>query len=35
MMNGNSLPKNSISSGIESLASLIKGFPVGDNAVWE
>ena len=35
MMNGNYLPKNRISSGVESLDSLIEGFSVGDNVVWE
>jgi transcriptional regulator with XRE-family HTH domain len=35
MTNGNSLPKNKISSGVESLDSLIDGFSVGDNVVWE
>jgi len=34
-MNGKSLPKSRISSGVDSLDSLIDGFSVGDNVVWE
>ncbi|OGW32903.1 MAG: hypothetical protein A2X58_03215 [Nitrospirae bacterium GWC2_56_14] len=35
MMNGSSLPKNKISSGVAGLDTLIDGFSVGDNVVWE
>ncbi len=35
MTNGNQLPKNTISSGVESLDTLIDGFSIGDNVVWE
>ena len=35
MTNGSPLPKNKISSGISSLDTLIDGFSVGDNVVWE
>ncbi len=32
---GNQSPINKISSGVESLDSLINGFSIGDNVVWE
>jgi transcriptional regulator with XRE-family HTH domain/KaiC/GvpD/RAD55 family RecA-like ATPase len=35
MINGSSLPKNRISSGIHSLDNLIDSFSIGDNVVWE
>ena len=35
MMNGSPLPKNKISSGVAGLDTLIDGFSVGDNVVWE
>jgi len=35
MTNGSPLPKHKISSGISSLDTLIDGFSVGDNVVWE
>lgn len=35
MTNGSPLPTNKISSGVNSLDSLIDGFSVGDNVVWE
>lgn len=35
MTNGSPLPTNNISSGVNSLDSLIDGFSVGDNVVWE
>jgi transcriptional regulator with XRE-family HTH domain len=35
MKNGNSLPKGTISSGIDSLDVLIDRFSIGDNVVWE
>ncbi len=34
-MNGSLLPKNKISAGIASLDTLIEGFSIGDNVVWE
>jgi len=35
MTNGSPIPKNKISSGVASLDTLINGFSVGDNVVWE
>jgi transcriptional regulator with XRE-family HTH domain len=35
MPNGQPLPKESISSGIDSLDALISAIPIGDNVVWE
>lgn len=35
MTNGSPIPKNKISSGVASLDTLIDGFSVGDNVVWE
>ncbi len=35
MTNGSLLPKNYISSGVAGLDSLIDGFSIGDNVVWE
>lgn len=35
MTNGNPLSKNKISAGVASLDSLIEGFSIGDNVVWE
>ncbi len=35
MTNGSTLPKNNISSGVKSLDTLIDGFSIGDNVVWE
>lgn len=35
MTNGSTLPNNKISSGVSSLDTLIDGFSVGDNVVWE
>jgi transcriptional regulator with XRE-family HTH domain len=34
-MNGNPSPNNKISSGVTSLDTLIDGFSIGDNVVWE
>jgi transcriptional regulator with XRE-family HTH domain len=34
-MNGNPSPNNKISSGVASLDTLIDGFSIGDNVVWE
>src|SRR5512142_1736339 len=35
MTNGSQLPKHKISSGVASLDTLIDGFSIGDNVVWE
>ena len=35
MTNGSLLPKNKISAGIAGLDTLIDGFSIGDNVVWE
>lgn len=35
MNNGSPLPKNKISTGVSSLDTLIGGFSIGDNVVWE
>jgi KaiC/GvpD/RAD55 family RecA-like ATPase/quercetin dioxygenase-like cupin family protein len=35
MTNGSPLPNNKISSGVASLDTLINGFSIGDNVVWE
>ena len=35
MTNGSLLPKNKISAGVASLDTLIDGFSIGDNVVWE
>ena len=35
MTKGSPLPKHKISSGVASLDTLIDGFSVGDNVVWE
>jgi len=34
-MNGSTLPKNTISSGVADLDALIDGYSIGDNVVWE
>ncbi|MCK9419033.1 MAG: helix-turn-helix domain-containing protein [Nitrospirae bacterium] len=34
-MNGNHLPNNKISSGVAGLDTLIDGYSIGDNVVWE
>jgi transcriptional regulator with XRE-family HTH domain len=35
MANGSTLPKNKISSGVAGLDTLIDGYSIGDNVVWE
>ena len=35
MTNGSPLPNNTISSGVASLDTLVEGFSIGDNVVWE
>ncbi len=35
MTNGSQLPKHKISSGVANLDTLIDGFSIGDNVVWE